>query len=191
LQDLREALDHKDHILTASVSALKETIDAAYDVKEISRHVHFMSIMGYDLFGPWNDHTGHPAPLRARTGGSSYESTLNVETSIESWISKGADLGKLLLGMPLYGRTYTLEDPNEHGFNAPTREAGESGPFTREPGLLGYNEICTLISTGGWKVTRDPDVNAPVAVKGNLWIGFDDAESLANKVSLFAVIVRK
>uniref|UniRef100_A0A4D5S383 Putative chitinase n=1 Tax=Ixodes scapularis TaxID=6945 RepID=A0A4D5S383_IXOSC len=184
LKDLRKALDHKDHILTASVSALKAIIDAAYDVKEISRHVHFMSIMGYDLFGPWNYHTGHPAPLRGRTGGSSDESTLNVETSVESWISKGADVGKLVLGMPLYGRTYTLKDPNEHGFNAPTWGPGESGPFTREPGLLGYNEICTLISTGGWKVTRDPNVNAPVAVKGNLWIGFDDAESLANKVQL-------
>lgn len=93
-------------------------------------------------------------------------------------------MGKLVLGMPLYGRTYTLKDPSEHGFNAPTWGPGESGPFTREPGLLGYNEICTLISTGGWKVTRDPNVDAPVAVKGNLWIGFDDAESLANKVQL-------
>ncbi|KAM7285904.1 chitinase-3-like protein 1 [Ixodes scapularis] len=182
LEDLRGTMDKKHRTLTVTVPALKQTISAAYDVSELSKHVDFMSVTAFDLFGPWNSFTGHPAPLRGRTDDSSH--TLNVETSIENWISEGVDVSKLVLGMPLYGRTYTLEDPSEHGFNAPTSGPGKSGPFTKEAGMLGYNEICTLLSSRGWDVTRDPDVNAPVMVKGDQWIGFDDAGSLTKKVEL-------
>nr|XP_037268022.1 chitinase-3-like protein 1 isoform X2 [Rhipicephalus microplus] len=48
------------------------------------------------------------------------------------------------------------------------------------------NVICAqLKASKDWKITRDPRVVAPVAVKGNLWIGYDDAQSLTAKV-LFA-----
>ncbi|KAG0430926.1 hypothetical protein HPB47_022255, partial [Ixodes persulcatus] len=200
LEDLRATLDKKHRTLTVTVPALKQTISAAYDVSKISKHVDFMSVTGFDLFGPWNSFTGHPAPLRGRNDDSSH--TLNdlrqigenanvvipksatQETSIDNWISEGVDVSKLVLGMPLYGRTYTLEDPSEHGFNAPASGPGKPGPFTKEAGMLGYNEICTLLSSGGWDVTWDPDVNAPVMVKGDQWIGFDDAGSLTKKVEL-------
>ncbi|CAN7938609.1 unnamed protein product, partial [Ixodes hexagonus] len=185
LQDLRKALDRKNYILTAAVSGLKQTIDAAYDVPELSKHVHFLSIIGFDLFGPWKGSTGHPAPLRAQGHeDSGADNTLNVASCIENWISKGADERKLVLGMPLYGRSYTLVDPDKHDFMAPISGAGLPGPITKEPGMLGYDEICTLLSSGGWSKSRDPNANAPVIIKGNQWIGYDDAESLAAKVSL-------
>ncbi|KAL1420883.1 hypothetical protein MTO96_004261 [Rhipicephalus appendiculatus] len=63
---------------------------------------------------------------------------------------------------------------------------GQAGPVTGESGYLGYNEICAqLKASKDWKITRDLRVVAPVAVKGNLWIGYDDAQSLTAKV-LFA-----
>uniref|UniRef100_A0A090XFE2 Putative chitinase-like lectin n=1 Tax=Ixodes ricinus TaxID=34613 RepID=A0A090XFE2_IXORI len=132
LEDLRETLDKKRHILTVTVSGLKHTISEAYDVSELSKHVDFMSVTAFDLFGPWNSFTGHPAPLRGIADDSS--DTLNVETSIENWISEGVDVSKLVLGMPLYGRTYTLEDPSEHGFNAPTSGPGKPGTLHQGSG---------------------------------------------------------
>ncbi|KAM7285983.1 uncharacterized protein ISCGN_032868 [Ixodes scapularis] len=95
-------------------------------------------------------------------------------------------------------------DPSASGFRGTAQEIARINVTGHEKGGLFYRRykdriftsrnhvkidhydfsICTLISTGGWKVTRDPNVDAPVAVKGNLWIGFDDAESLANKVQL-------
>ena len=45
------------------------------------------------------------------------------------------------MGMPLYGRTFTLANRANNGFKAPTNGGGEAGPYTRESGTLGYNEV--------------------------------------------------
>lgn len=46
------------------------------------------------------------------------------------------------MGIPLYGRSLTLCDPKKNFIGADACGRGEGGPYTREPGMLGYNEIC-------------------------------------------------
>ena len=55
----------------------------------------------------------------------------------------GAESEKLLIGMPTYGRTYTLVDPNENGMRAPAvkDKGGDAGDFTQEAGILAYYEV--------------------------------------------------
>ncbi|CAN7937357.1 unnamed protein product, partial [Ixodes hexagonus] len=110
------------------------------------------------------------------------EASPKYESSVDTWISKGADVSKLVLGMQLYGRTFTLARSDDNGLMAPALGPGRLGPITKEGGSLGYNEICSLISSPGWKMTRNPNVNAPFAVNGDQWIGYEDAESLRAKV---------
>ncbi|XP_064474390.1 chitinase-3-like protein 2 [Ornithodoros turicata] len=183
LSELRGALDSKSRMLTAAVSAGQATIDTAYDVPGLSKYLHFINLMTYDFFGSWNPYTGHNSPLKARQNAPETEEMLNVESSVKYWIAKGADPRKLTLGLPLYGRTFVLADPANDGFGAPTTGPGPAGPITQQPGSLGYNEICTMLGAGGWKITRDPNVVAPVAVKDKLWIGYDDVGSLKAKVN--------
>jgi hypothetical protein len=45
------------------------------------------------------------------------------------------------MGIPLYGRTYILADPEQHGLNAPIIDNGIAGPYTKEPGFLSYYEV--------------------------------------------------
>ncbi|XP_050044714.1 chitinase-3-like protein 1 isoform X2 [Dermacentor andersoni] len=185
LQELRKVLG-PGRLLTAAVSAGESTVDGAYDVPAITRHLDYISVMAYDFFGAWNSYTGHCSPLGVRENASEDEKKLNVVQAVKMWLNKGADPNKLVLGMPLYGRTFTLANPKNNGFLAPTVGPGPAGPTTGESGYLGYNEICMqLLASKDWKITRDAGVVAPVAVKGNLWIGFDDAQSLTAKV-LFA-----
>lgn len=60
----------------------------------------------------------------------------------------GAPPKKLVLGIPLYGRTFILEDPSAVSSNKkpklglPAGSTGFQGPFTREDGFMGYNEVC-------------------------------------------------
>lgn len=183
LQELRSVLKPKGRLLTAAVSAAASTADAAYDVPAITKYLDYVSVMAYDFFGAWNSYTGHCSPLGARENGSEEEKTFNVESAVKRWLGNGADPVKLVLGMPLYGRTFTLASPDNSGFLAPATGPGPAGPVTREAGYLGYNEICSQLKTSAkGKVTRDPQVVAPVAVIGNVWIGYDDAESLTAKV---------
>ncbi|CAN8029345.1 unnamed protein product, partial [Ixodes persulcatus] len=183
LRELRTALDQKTRTLIASVSLKIETVNASYNVPEVMKSVHFLNVMGYDFFGAWNNYTGHNSPLRARKGGNDMEQMLNVESGLQFWIDKGANVSKMVLGLPLYGRTFTLDDPKNTGYLAPATQPGHAGNYTMVDGLLGYNEICRLRRSGGWKESRDPNVGAPVIVKADQWIGYDDVESLKKKVA--------
>lgn len=47
----------------------------------------------------------------------------------------------MVLGIPFYGRTFTLADVNLNHNGANTLGTGFQGPYTREDGFLGYNEV--------------------------------------------------
>lgn len=46
--------------------------------------------------------------------------------------------------MGSYGRSFTLNNANVYGINAPASKKGQAGQYTREPGSLGYNEVIKI-----------------------------------------------
>ena len=86
------------------------------------------------------------------------------------------------MGMPLYGQSFTLNDKKVHGLNAPARQKGRAGDYTRAPGFLAYYEICHNIKKEKWTVVRDKNQSmGPYAYQGNQWVGFDDIETIRRK----------
>ena len=65
--------------------------------------------------------------------------------SINYWISHGAPRSKIVLGLGSYGRSFTLSRANANGLGAPAPQKGQAGPYTREGGSLGYNEVFSKI----------------------------------------------
>ena len=67
-----------------------------------------------------------------------------------------------------------MADSNNHNigdfFNGP----GIPGKYTREAGMLGYNEICEMHTTRGWNIVFDKEQRVPYCYSGNQWIGYDD-----------------
>ena len=97
------------------------------------------------------------------------------------WIEKGAPRHKLIMGMPLYGQAFTLNDPSNTGLNSPG-DKGNEGQFTKQAGFLAYYEICSKIKEG-WKVVQDPEGRiGPYAHSGNQWVSFDDEKMIEHKV---------
>ena len=48
---------------------------------------------------------------------------------------------KLVVGIPTYGRGFTLADSNKAGLNATTTGPSPAGEFTREEGFYSYYEV--------------------------------------------------
>ena len=43
--------------------------------------------------------------------------------------------------MATYGRSFTLAREQDNGLGEPAPQKGQAGPYTREAGSLGYNEV--------------------------------------------------
>jgi chitinase len=136
-QELREEMDKFGLLLTAAFGASKKIADSAYELSELSRLLDHIHLMCYDYHGSWDQQTYHNAPLYSEIG------NLSIEFSVDYFLSQGVSPNKLVLGLPLYGRTFLLNDTEQAG-NALLKGAqpkGFQGPYTKEDGFLGYNEV--------------------------------------------------
>ncbi|XP_036117133.1 chitotriosidase-1 [Molossus molossus] len=167
-------------LLSAAVPAGAQQVDAGYEVDRIARDLDFISLMAYDLHGSWEKSTGHNSPLYRRPGESGAEAQLNVDFAVQLWLQKGVPASKLVLGMPTYGRSFTLASASDTRVGAPATGPGAPGPFTKEAGLLAYYEVC---SWKGGAQHRIPDQEVPYVTRGDQWVGFDDVDSFRAKVS--------
>lgn len=183
VKELKAAFRKHNLVLTAAFGAGKDTIDIAYDVEGLGVYLDFIHVMCYDYHGAWDQKTGANAPLRS-------SDVLNVEYTISYMIKLGAPPNKLVLGVPLYGRTFMLPEPFEAGsarkpkLGMVSTSVGFQGPLTRESGFMGYNEICLEVKnkTAPWKKFWDSESRTPFAVRGAQLITYDDERSVYEKV---------
>ncbi|XP_076044184.1 chitinase-3-like protein 1 [Oratosquilla oratoria] len=179
LDELRVELDKHNLLLTAAVSAGKPTVDGAYDVKGMARNMDFLHIMTYDFHGAWENLTHHNAPLKGYFADEGDMIYFNVAFGAQYWIDLGVPKEKLVMGIPTYGRCFTLDDIKENGMLAHASEPGQKGPYTRIPGTMGYNEICESQIRQDWSVVHDPNLCEPYTFYrgNNIWCGYDDPDS--------------
>ncbi|KAE8573974.1 Putative chitinase [Halyomorpha halys] len=153
--ELRELFTPHGLLLSAAVSPAKTVIDNGYDVKVLSDKLDWIAVMCYDYHGQWDKRTGHVAPIQ------------------------GADKKKLVMGMPMYGQSFSLAENNENGLNAPTYGGGEAGDETRARGFLSYYEVRKKMS---WEVVKDTSgAMGPYARSKDQWVSFDDAAMIKHK----------
>ena len=147
-------------------------IPRAYPVEAINKYVDFVSPMCYDYHGNWDTSvTGEHALL--------YDKASNISTSygISSWIKAGIPPKKLVMGLPLYGRTWQLKSPSENGIGAP---AVGTGPGIN--GIMKYIDIVDFNATNAEGVVFDEQTVSMYSYAGTDWIGYDGPASIEKKV---------
>lgn len=168
-------------LLTAAVPASFEAIEAGYDVPEISKYLDLINVMTYDFHGQWEKVVGHNSPLYPLNSATGFQRRLTVDFSANEWVRQGAPKEKLVIGMPVYGRTFTLADPAQFDIGAPTTGGGDSGRYTGEAGFLSYYEICDFLHKDNTTLVWDNEQQVPFAYRDQQWVGFDDERSLKTK----------
>ncbi len=150
-----------------------------------SEYVDYLNVMCYDFHGPFDVPmlTGVNAPLNRDTNP---DSTLYVEMTLNNYISNGVPAKKVVLGMPIYGHSFSgvagLTD-SDNGPGKPFTGPGNAGPSTRSPGLLAYFEIADMVALKQLTFAADAVTSTAIGFNGatEQWVSFDTPDTIALK----------
>ncbi|XP_048248852.1 chitotriosidase-1-like isoform X2 [Haliotis rufescens] len=166
-------------LLTAALAPSPHRVGKSYEALELASSLDLINLMTYALHGLWNKPlvTGHHAALY----GTTTDPSLNIDALVNYWANMGIPKHKILIGVPFYGRTFSLNDTTVHGVGAPAYGSGTAGNLTHSQGTLAYYEICQLLNTGATSYISS-NQSVPYMVHGETWVGYDDEKSLQKKV---------
>ncbi|KAF8354527.1 cht-1, partial [Pristionchus pacificus] len=188
IKELREGTEAesrrslKDRLLvTAAVSGGEATITQAYDIPALAEKFDFILLMNYDFHGAWATETGHNSPLYARENMIEYQKVWNIDWAANHWAQKGMPKEKIIVGIATYGRGWTLKDPKNFTVGAAGTPA-RTTKFVGEAGVGAYYEFCEMLADGA-KRHWDSEQQVPYLVYGDQWFGYDDEESVSNKIA--------
>uniref|UniRef100_A0A182NFJ2 chitinase n=1 Tax=Anopheles dirus TaxID=7168 RepID=A0A182NFJ2_9DIPT len=173
--------------VSVQVPVDRARIAAGYKQEGLCRAADFIHLAGYDLRGPWTGFADVHSVLKRRAHDKDYYYTFNIEDGVESWLRKGCNASQIVLGLPMYGRSYTLQNASETSPGSKTTGPGETiGPVTNDPGLLAYFELCEMLRDGNWTSGWDWTAQAPYVHRAGQWIGYEDEHSLDSKLQWVA-----
>ena len=156
--------DGKQYLLTTALSGSPYQLSASdyggnpydfspQDLKATSDYVDFINVMSYDYHGPWENTTNHQSALYKSTNDNTYNAAkVNTNWAIQHYLSAGVPATDIVLGIPLYGRTWT-------GVNA----GSNNGLFQQGTGSSErtYRELYNLLGTNGYQSFWDNSAKVP------------------------------
>ena len=143
-----------------------------YPVESIAKSLDWVNAMCFDYLGSWDTlATGAHAAL--------YDPNSNISTSygLTSWVRAGVPANKVVMGLPLYGRTWQLKDPTVNGIGAPATAVGPG-----DDGTLIFSEVEKFNRENGATVVYDAKTVSTYSHAGTSWIGYDDSQSTTVKL---------
>ncbi|KAI3958282.1 hypothetical protein MKW92_021105 [Papaver armeniacum] len=189
LTELRAAVDQEDHPTGKAKLGISISVFFApdlrlkssrryvqYPAETIAAKVDFVNVMCYDYAGYWDTScTGSIAALKNKSGGKYCTSY-----GIQEWIKAGVPSKKLVMGLPLYGRTWKLRDQSNNGIGAPAVGIGPQDGSTE--GYMLYHNVVAFNKTKNATEVYDNKTESYYSYSGTDWISYDGVKSVKAKV---------
>ena len=112
LSALRSALDSyaaeyapsSTFLITAAVPAGPSNYEIL-DMSGMNQYLDAWHLMAYDYAGSWSSYSGHDANLYTNPGDEN-ATPFNTQQAVQAYIAGGVPANKIVLGIPLYGRSF-------------------------------------------------------------------------------------
>lgn len=200
--------EHRTYLLSLAVAAPAVFVDMSYDVPQINDNVDYINIMTYDyhfysketpytgkqklnhsIIKNYNCNnilikliliTGLNAPLYKRHNEIGFFATLNINYTVNYWMSKGLNRSKIVIGLPTYGHSFRLVNPFNTRMGAPAEGFGSVGAN----GFVTYSDVCYFRKMNfNVRMQYDVETCSPYLFTGNEWISYEDERSLTCKTN--------
>ncbi|XP_068083188.1 endochitinase [Anabrus simplex] len=186
VDELRQAFDaeQKGWEITMAMPLRDTIVRKGYHLSELCRLMNAVHVMAYDMRSSWGKADTH-SPLYRRPHDVFPDEKYNVRDGMRIFERMGCPAHKLVLGIPFYGRSFTLpQNTTSYALGTPALGGGMPGKYTNEKSFLGYYEICMAQQQEhGWTVRWDQFGMVPYAYKGDQWVGYENPESVQYKMS--------
>ncbi len=164
LAAVRIHLPEDRYLLTAGLPAGKAVLQNI-DLGRAADYLDLVNLIAYDFFGPWTHKCGHHAQLYA-TG----KEETSGASGVQYLMAQGFPARKILLGIPLFGRSFLNTSGPGHKFKG---AGGEDGSFE-------YREL----PRRGTKEQVDKRVVAAQCVGGDGgFVTYDNPETVKMKAA--------
>lgn len=195
VRDLKPQLRPRNKALTLTVLP-HVNASVYYDARVLAPNLDAVHLMAFDQRTPERTpkEADYPAPIYESYGRIIQD---NVDASVRYWLAQNTPGAKIVVGIPTFGRTWTLTSDSQISGVPPivTKGPGAEGPHTAIPGLLSYSEICARLTethVGRLRRVGDPSkkygsyayqpYNSDTETDG-IWVGYDDPDTVGNKAS--------
>jgi len=177
LKELRARFDHEEkrlhrHLVTSIATGASTDFLEHTEMAKVQRYVDTVNLMSYDYYVPsWDKTTGHHAPLFTN---SADPKKISADRTVQEYENAGVPPGKLVLGVPFYGKSWNQVPDSNHGLF----QAGKEAPNAYLP----YSALISL-ENSGYVRYWDAQSSAPYLYNQTTqtFISYDDPESLKKK----------
>ena len=133
LDSYAKAMGHDYHYTLSVATSAGPDKYSKLPLSKINNRVDTVHLMTYDYAGEWDATTGHASNVYHDKQNPA-ATKVNTNKAVTDYIAKGMDSKKILLGMPLYGRSFA----NTKGLGKPY---GGPGKGSHEKGIWLFKDL--------------------------------------------------
>jgi chitinase len=167
MQNLRCHLPRPHHLLTTALP-VGEYVLKHINLRFLSISIDLLNLMTYDFAGSWSDgQSGHHAQLTAPALPHNAYAKKSGKSAVEYVLAQGVTAKQILLGVPVYGRSF-------HGIEGPGQRFSKCGG---QDGTWLYSEL----PRPGTTEMVDWEVGGACCLGGGEWVSYDSVDTVRMK----------